>query len=137
MFSSGFTDSVVEVNDWEKLEGWSNNHGSCGKCNRISPSGPDWIKVNSLPVLLQGVVTAFKEDENIIIILRPVNCPIVNEVPIGIAKKAGIKVADKEIRNVKKTILHKVASPDEIKLNVAFKIFKKVSFSRLGSCSGR
>lgn len=105
--------------------------------NPYSPSGPDLDKSKYIanPTTTGG--NAIKEDENIIITLRPVNLPIANEVPIGIAKKAAIKVADNEIRKDKKTILHKVASPDEIKLNVAFKIFKKVSFSLLGSCSWR
>lgn len=67
------------------------------KSNPYSPSGPnlDKSKYIASPTTTGG--KAIKEDENIIIILRPVNLPIANAAPIGIAKNAAIMVADNEI----------------------------------------
>jgi len=73
------------------------------------------IKVNILPNQPTTGGKAIKDEENIIITFRPVNLPIANAVPIGIAKKAAIKVADREIRKDSATISHKIASPEEIK----------------------
>jgi len=85
------------------------------KSSPYSPSGPDRDKSKYIAKPTTTGGKAIKDEENIIITFRPVNLPIANAVPIGIAKKAAIKVADREIRKDSATIFHKVASPEEIK----------------------